>query len=174
MVIVLCETCHQICPFSVASLRPPLQELLRHLSHILFANGRCQWRLVVSFRVGLVDSYRIRRSGRTERGVRAYSPSWSELPSRNWSVRRGMRNRGHNSGVTPVNRKAGMRGSTREPPGETPGIFKPHRVSPPLIWASDSVMLVRGGAYGKRFWRGLMLSSLSIFLASPRKFLIHP
>jgi len=31
-----------------------------------------------------VDSYRIRRSGRTERGVRAYSPSWSELPSRNW------------------------------------------------------------------------------------------
>ncbi|WP_416233963.1 ATP-binding cassette domain-containing protein [Klebsiella pneumoniae] len=33
------------------------------------------------------------------------------------SVRRGMRNRGHNSGVTPVNRKAGMRGSTREPPG---------------------------------------------------------
>ncbi len=29
-----------------------------------------------------VDSYRIRRSGRTERGVRAYSPAWSELPSR--------------------------------------------------------------------------------------------
>ena len=26
----------------------------------------------------------------------------------------------------------------------------------------------------KRLWRGLMLSSLSIFLASPRKFLIHP
>ena len=29
------------------------------------------------------DSYRLRRSGRTERGVRAYSPAWSELPSRN-------------------------------------------------------------------------------------------
>ncbi len=29
------------------------------------------------------DSYRIRRSGRTERGVRAYSPAWSELPTRN-------------------------------------------------------------------------------------------
>ncbi|MBK3105396.1 hypothetical protein FKK17_29000 [Klebsiella pneumoniae] len=27
-----------------------------------------------------VDSYRIRRSGRTERGVRAYSPAWSERP----------------------------------------------------------------------------------------------
>lgn len=29
------------------------------------------------------DSYRIRRSSRTERGVRAYSPAWSELPTRN-------------------------------------------------------------------------------------------
>ncbi|EEA7283456.1 hypothetical protein WO54_004970 [Salmonella enterica subsp. enterica] len=29
------------------------------------------------------DSYRIRRSGRTERGVRAHSPAWSELPTRN-------------------------------------------------------------------------------------------
>ncbi|EEW2819776.1 hypothetical protein DIV07_00355 [Escherichia coli] len=28
-----------------------------------------------------VDSYRIRRSGRTERGVRAYSPAWSERPT---------------------------------------------------------------------------------------------
>ncbi|RWS72139.1 hypothetical protein DN596_32470 [Klebsiella pneumoniae] len=28
------------------------------------------------------DSYRIRRSSRTERGVRAYSPAWSELPTR--------------------------------------------------------------------------------------------
>ena len=102
------------------------------------AHPVCQWPLPMAIsRVfpgwTQADSYRIRRSGRTERGVRAYSPSWSELPSRNWSVRRGMRNRGHNSGVTPVNRKAGMRGSTREPPGETPGIFKPHRVSPPLI-----------------------------------------
>ncbi|PQN74472.1 hypothetical protein C5K02_25820, partial [Shigella flexneri] len=29
------------------------------------------------------DSYRIRRSGRAERGVRAHSPAWSELPTRN-------------------------------------------------------------------------------------------
>ncbi len=29
------------------------------------------------------DSYRTRRSGRTERGGRAYSPAWSELPTRN-------------------------------------------------------------------------------------------
>jgi len=29
------------------------------------------------------DSYRKRRSSRTERGVRAYSPAWSELPTRN-------------------------------------------------------------------------------------------
>ncbi|MQK75574.1 hypothetical protein EI058_24395 [Escherichia coli] len=28
-----------------------------------------------------VDSYRIRRSGRAERGVRAYSPAWSERPT---------------------------------------------------------------------------------------------
>jgi len=29
------------------------------------------------------DSYRTRRCGRTERGVRAYSPAWSELSTRN-------------------------------------------------------------------------------------------
>ena len=33
------------------------------------------------------------------------------------SVRRGMRNRGHNSGMTPVNRKAGTGERTRELPG---------------------------------------------------------
>ncbi len=38
------------------------------------------------------------------------------------SVRRGMRNRGHNSGMTPVHRKAGTGERTREPPGN-PGIF---------------------------------------------------
>jgi len=30
-----------------------------------------------------VDSYRNGRGSRTERGVRAYSPAWSELPTRN-------------------------------------------------------------------------------------------
>ncbi|AQV65411.1 hypothetical protein CI722_10925 [Shigella sonnei] len=29
------------------------------------------------------DSYRIRRSGRAERGVRAHSPAWSERPTLN-------------------------------------------------------------------------------------------
>ncbi|MDC4887294.1 hypothetical protein OHV84_19070 [Acinetobacter baumannii] len=29
------------------------------------------------------DSYRIRRSGRAERGVRAHSPAWSERPTPN-------------------------------------------------------------------------------------------
>ena len=29
------------------------------------------------------DSYLTWRGSRTERGVRAYSPAWSELPSRN-------------------------------------------------------------------------------------------
>ena len=29
------------------------------------------------------DSYRKERGSRTERGVRAYSPAWSELPTRN-------------------------------------------------------------------------------------------
>ena len=52
-VTVLCETCHQICPFSVAAVWPSLQELSIHLSHNLLTSGCCQWRFVVSFRVGL-------------------------------------------------------------------------------------------------------------------------
>ena len=64
-----------------------------------------------------VESYRRRRSGRTERGVRAYSPAWSELPSRNWVSGVEWDKRGHNSGMTPVNRKAGTGERTREPPG---------------------------------------------------------
>lgn len=52
------------------------------------AHPAYQWLLPMAFcRVfpgwTQVDSYRKRRSGRTERGVRAYSPAWSELPSRN-------------------------------------------------------------------------------------------
>jgi hypothetical protein len=48
VVTVLCETCHQICPFSVAGVRPSLQELSIHLSHILFTNGYHHWRFFVS------------------------------------------------------------------------------------------------------------------------------
>ncbi len=86
------------------------------------AHPVCQWPLPMAIsRVfpgwTQVDSYRIRRSGRTERGfvhtVHLERTAFPEL-----SVRRGMRNRGHNSGVTPVNRKAGMRGAHEgEPPG---------------------------------------------------------
>ncbi|WP_206518823.1 hypothetical protein, partial [Salmonella enterica] len=62
----------------------------------------------------------------------------------------------------------GARGSHQ---GETPGIFKPHRVSPPLIWASDFMMFVRGAEpMEKRLRRGLISSLLSSFLVSPRKF----
>ncbi len=71
------------CPFSVAAVRPPLQELSKYLSYTSY-----QWLLPMAIsRVfpGWTqdDSYRTRRSGRTERGVRAYSPAWSELPTRN-------------------------------------------------------------------------------------------
>ena len=43
-------------------------------------------------------SYLNRRGSRAKRGVRAYSPAWSEQPKQELSVRRGMRERGHNSG----------------------------------------------------------------------------
>ena len=104
------------------------------------AHPVCQWPLPMAIsRVfpgwTQVDSYRIRRSGRTERGfVHTVHPGANCLPGTGvsgvglnggsciqsilertafpeLSVRRGMRNRGHNSGVTPVNRKAGMRGA---------------------------------------------------------------
>ena len=72
------------CPFSVAALRLSLQELcespLREPSY--------QWLPPLAIcRVfpgwTQVDSYRNGRGSRTERGVRAYSPAWSELPTRN-------------------------------------------------------------------------------------------
>ena len=63
------------------------------------------------------DSYRKERGSRTERGVRAYSPAWSELPTRNWVSGVEWDKRGHNSGMTPVNRKAGTGERTRELPG---------------------------------------------------------
>jgi len=57
--------------------------LITSLAHPVY-----QWLLpMASLRVfpgwTQVDSYRVRRSGRTERGVRAHSPAWSELPTRN-------------------------------------------------------------------------------------------
>ncbi|EAA5403685.1 hypothetical protein DQC81_25305 [Salmonella enterica subsp. enterica] len=57
---------------------------LLNLSHIDFY----QWLLPVALCRALPgwtqdDSYRIRRSGRAERGVRAHSPAWSERPTPN-------------------------------------------------------------------------------------------
>ena len=40
------------------------------------------------------NSYLKRRGSRVERGVRAYSPAWSEPPTRNSVARVGMRKRG--------------------------------------------------------------------------------
>ncbi|HAJ1787291.1 hypothetical protein B8042_24470 [Escherichia coli] len=84
MVTVLCETCHQICPSSVASVRLSLQELFNtYLAHPVYLWPLPVVHLYVYPGWTQDDSYRKRRSGRTERGVRAYSPAWSELPTRN-------------------------------------------------------------------------------------------
>lgn len=120
------------------------------------------------------DSYRTRRSGRTERGVRAYSPAWSELPTRNWVSGVEWDKRGHNSGMTPVNRKAGTGERTRELPGETPGIF----IVLSGFAATDLSVRFRDACQGaepmeKRQRRGLLVSLLSSLLASTRKFPPH-
>ena len=132
-------------PFSLAVVRLQLQELCT--SYLLYT--LYQWLPPMAICRAFSgwtqdDSYRKERGSRTERGVRAYSPAWSELPTRNWVSGVEWDKRGHNSGMTPVNRKAGTGERTRGATGETPGIFKSCRVSPPLIWASDFVMLVRG------------------------------
>ncbi|NTZ36281.1 hypothetical protein EXW94_00650, partial [Enterobacter sp. JMULE2] len=58
-----------------------------------------------------VNSYRVRRSSRAERGVLAYSPAWSELPNRNGGVVIWVR-------LPPqhVDRMAGTGERKREPP----------------------------------------------------------
>lgn len=57
-------------------------------------NGYRQWRFVVSFRSWNQENiYLNRRGSRTKRGVRAYSPAWSEPPTRNPVAREGMRKR---------------------------------------------------------------------------------
>ena len=87
-----------------------------------------------------VDSYRNGRGSRTERGVRAYSPAWSELPTRNWVSGVEWDKRGHNSGMTPVNRKAGTGERTRELPGGnawdlySPVGFRRHWFERQILW----------------------------------------
>jgi len=68
-------------------------------------------------------SYLKRRGSRVERGVRAYSPAWSEPPTRNSVARVGMRKRHLTAvcnGETSWWEQESARGSYQ---GETPGIF---------------------------------------------------
>lgn len=87
-----------------------------------------QWLLPVAFlRVfpgwTQVDSYRNGRSSRAERGVRAYSPAWSErpTPSRDTSsvsYEKAPRfPKGKRRNRYPVNGRVGTGERTREPPG---------------------------------------------------------
>lgn len=60
------------------------------------------------------------RGSRTKRGVRAYSPAWSEPPVRNPVAREGMRKRHHavrNGGMQRVDLTVGTGERTREPSG---------------------------------------------------------
>ncbi|EEK2577978.1 hypothetical protein Y614_23780 [Salmonella enterica subsp. enterica serovar Montevideo] len=62
------------------------------VSHSRSCDLSYQWLLPVAFlRVfpgwTQVNSYRIRRSSRAERGVLAYSPAWSERPTPNRDTR---------------------------------------------------------------------------------------
>ena len=57
------------------------------------------------------DSYRIRRSGRAERGVLAYSPAWSELSKRTGRGDLGKASTLHGC------RRTGTGERKREPPG---------------------------------------------------------
>ncbi|MFV8892292.1 hypothetical protein ABQ343_18050 [Proteus mirabilis] len=49
------------------------------------------------------DSYLNGRGSRTKRGVRAYSPAWSEPPNRNPVAWAGMRKRHHGNGTAVCN-----------------------------------------------------------------------
>ncbi|MBM5732346.1 hypothetical protein D3M50_29405, partial [Klebsiella pneumoniae] len=75
----------KFCPFSLAVVGLRLQETA---VSVISCTPSYQWLLPVALVRVLPgwtqdDSYRIRCSSRTERGVRAYSPAWSELPTRN-------------------------------------------------------------------------------------------
>ncbi len=91
------------------------------------AHYRYQWLLPVVFftpvRVGLKTIVTGQGAAVGLNGGSCIQSSLERTAFPEPSVRRGMRNRGHNSGMTPVNRKAGTGERTREPPGETPGIF---------------------------------------------------
>ncbi len=68
--------------------------------------------------------YRLQKQRSDWAGVRAYRSSLERTAFPELSVRRGMSKRGHNNGMTPVNRSlAGTGERTRSPSGETPDIF---------------------------------------------------
>ncbi|MDP6003983.1 hypothetical protein QKL74_22190 [Acinetobacter bereziniae] len=74
----------KFCHSSLAVVRLILQELSISKS----CTPLYQWLPPMAISRGFsgwtqVDSYRKDRGSRTERGVRAYSPAWSELPTRN-------------------------------------------------------------------------------------------
>lgn len=124
------------------------------------------------------DSYRKERGSRTERGVRAYSPAWSELPTRNWVSGVEWDKRGHNSGMIPVNRKAGTGERTREPPGGnawylySPVGFRHHWFERQILWCLSG---------GRSLWKtgntaaffslssSLMASSFDVPVPSARR-----
>ncbi len=146
--LALTERSNQICPSSVAVFGLSLQNsALIHLRSVNLlpvattsGNSLCLQGLESKLQLLL------RRGSPDWTGVRAYSPAWSELPTRNWCQSWNGTNADHNSGMTPWKPKAGTgerdKGATR---GKRTGSFyrESCRVSPPLIWASDFVMLVR-------------------------------
>ncbi len=77
------------------------------------------------------------------------------------SVRRGMRQRGHNSGMTPVNRKAGTGERTREPSGKRLDLYSPVGFATTDL-SVRFVMLVRGRSLWKRPLCGLSSSSMRL------------
>ncbi len=89
-------------------------------------NGCCQWRFVVSFRVGLKLIVTGQGAAVGLNGGSCIQSSLERTAFTELSVRRGMRNRGHNSGMTPVNRKAGTGERTRELPwGNARDLYSP-------------------------------------------------
>lgn len=74
------------CPSSVAAVGSLLQELCSTICAIIALLIRLPVAAASALSRVLPgwtrdDSYRIRRSGRAERGVRAHSPAWSERPT---------------------------------------------------------------------------------------------
>ena len=107
------------------------------------------------------DSYRIRRSGRAERGF-VTQPSlerttYTELRYQQRELRESATlPEGRKADRYPVSGRVGTGERTRELPGETPGIFIVLSGFATSDLSVYFVMLVRGGAYRKNACRGLL------------------